>query len=192
MGVWSRLTSRPSSSIRALVFFVLGEVTPSWSSFTRGSADDCFRLTMSLCPVLGLGLEMGLGPGLGLVLEDSLSDGILSLGLGLDDDNGDKDDNEGLGVSEAPGLPVASLESGLGMRPEPRLGLEPLWWSEEGLVLGVEVEAGLGVEVALGFVAVDDVAMLGLDIGLLVVGLTPLLFSFSLRWLLYELRLGSL
>lgn len=32
--------------------------------------------------------------------------------------------------------------------------------------------------------------MLGLDIGLLVVGLT--LFSRSLRWLLYELRLGSL
>lgn len=45
MGVGSRLMPRPSNSIRALVFFVFGEVTPSWSSFTRGSADRDFRLT---------------------------------------------------------------------------------------------------------------------------------------------------
>lgn len=52
---------------------------------------------------------------------------------------------------------------------------------------------GLGVDVeALDLGAVDDVAILGLDIGLLVVGLTLLVFSLSLRWLLYELRLGSL
>lgn len=57
--------------------------------------------------------------------------------------------------------------------------------------MGVDVEEGLGVDEALGFGAVDD-AILGLDIGLLVVGLAPQLFSLSLRWLLYELRLGSL
>lgn len=59
--------------------------------------------------------------------------------------------------------------------------------------MGVEAEVGLGVDVeALDLGAVDDVAILGLDIGLLVVGLTLLVFSLSLRWLLYELRLGSL
>lgn len=51
---------------------------------------------------------------------------------------------------------------------------------------------GLGVDVALGLGAVANVAILGLDIGLLDVGLTLLVFSLSLRWLLYELRLGSL
>lgn len=58
--------------------------------------------------------------------------------------------------------------------------------------MGKEAEVGLGVDEALGLGAEDDVAILGLDIGLLVVGLTPLLFSLSLLWLLYELRLGSL
>lgn len=51
---------------------------------------------------------------------------------------------------------------------------------------------GLGVDETLGFVAVDDDATPGLEMGLLVVGLTLLAFSLSLRWLLYELRLGSL
>lgn len=55
-----------------------------------------------------------------------------------------------------------------------------------------EAEVGLDVDEALGLGAADDVAILGLDIGLLVVGLTLLLISRSLRWLLYELRLGSL
>ena len=49
---------------------------------------------------------------------------------------------------------------------------------------------GLAAEEELGLVPVD-VAM-GLDMGLLVVGLTLLVLSLSLRWLLYELRLGSL
>lgn len=125
MGVWSRLTPRPSSNIRALVFLVLGEVTPSWSSFTRGSADRGLRLTSeptSFCPGPALGLEMGLD----LELEDSWSDGIFSLGLGADDDDNEDDDDEGLGVSEGLGLPVESLEMGLGMSPELRLGLELL------------------------------------------------------------------
>ncbi len=56
----------------------------------------------------------------------------------------------------------------------------------------MEAEAGRGIDVALGLGAVANVAILGLDIGLLVVGLTLLIFSLSLRWLLYELRLGSL
>lgn len=54
-----------------------------------------------------------------------------------------------------------------------------------------EAEVGLDVDEALGLGAVDDGAIVGLDIGLLAVGLAPLL-SRSLRWLLYELRLGSL
>lgn len=122
MGVCSPLTPRPSSNIRAFVFLVLGEVTPSWSSFTRGSADRGLRLNSeptSLCPVLGLGLEMGLG------LEGSWSDGIFSLGLGADDDESeDDDDDDGLGVSEELGLPVDSLDMLLGMSPELWLGLE--------------------------------------------------------------------
>ena len=63
--------------------------------------------------------------GLGLELEDSWSDGILSLGLEADDDNED-DDDEGLGVRGELGLPVDSLEIGPCMSPELRLGLEPL------------------------------------------------------------------
>lgn len=118
MGVWSRLTPRPSSSIRALVFLVFGEVTPSWSSFTRGSADRGLRLTSwptSLCPELDLGLE----------LDDIWSDGIFSFGLGTDeDDESEDDDDEGLGVSDELGFPGGSLEMGLGMSPELRLDLE--------------------------------------------------------------------
>lgn len=56
----------------------------------------------------------------------------------------------------------------------------------------MEPEESLGVEEALGFGAVDAAAMLGLEVSLLVVELRLLLFSLSLRWLLYELRLGSL
>lgn len=151
MGGWSRLTPRPSSSIRALVFLVLGEVTPSWSSLTRGSADRDFLLA-SLSPELVLGLETEAG------LEDSWSDGIFSFGLGAAEEEED-DDDEGLGAREELGLPVDSLEMGLGMSPELRLGLEPLWWSEEGLVLGEEEEdddEGLGADEELGLVAVDD------------------------------------
>lgn len=95
-------------------------MTPSWSSFTRGSADRGLRLTTeptSPCTGLGLGLEMGLG----LELEESWSDGIFSLGRGADDD--DKDDDDSLGVSEEPGLPVDSLDMELGMSPELWLGL---------------------------------------------------------------------
>lgn len=85
---------------------------------------------------------------------------------------GDKED-DGLEVKEE--LPVDSLETGLGSIPE-------LWrGSEEGLVLGEEEEVGLGVDLG----RLDDMVILGLDMGLLVVGLT-------VRWLLYELRLGSL
>lgn len=105
---------------------VLGEVTPSWSSFTRGSADRGLRLTTeptSVCPELGFGLEMGLG----LELEDSWSDGIFSLGLGVeDDDDDDNEDDEGLGASEELGLLVDILEMGLCMIPELRLVLELL------------------------------------------------------------------
>lgn len=66
--------------------------------------------------------------GFGLELGDSCSDGILSLGLGVDDDDDDSeddDDDEGLGVRVELGLPVDSLEMGLGMSPELRPGLEP-------------------------------------------------------------------
>lgn len=121
MVAWSLLTPRPSSNIKALVFLVLGEVTPSWSSFTRGSADRGLRLTTEHT---SLWLELGLG----LALEDSWSDGIFSLGLGADDDDSEEEDedDDGLGVSEEPGLPVGSLETGLGMSPELRAGLELL------------------------------------------------------------------
>lgn len=113
MGVGSRLMPRPSNSIRALVFFVFGEVTPSWSSFTRGSADRDFRLTdepPSLWPGLGLGLQP----------ELSWSDGILSCGLGPDDEG------DGRGPKEELDLLVKGREMGLGKSPEPRLGLELL------------------------------------------------------------------
>lgn len=99
-------------------------MTPSWSSFTRGSADRGLRLTAepaSLGPELGLVLEMGFG----LELDDIWSDGTFSLGLGADDDDND-DDDEGLGVKEELGLLADSLEMGLGRSPELRLGLELL------------------------------------------------------------------
>lgn len=105
MGAWSCLIPRPSSNIKALVFLVFGEVTPSWSSLTRGSADEGF-----LCPDTGLGLEMG--------LEDNCSDGIFRLALEVEDG--------GLGVREEPVFPVAILEMGLGSSPELRLDLELL------------------------------------------------------------------
>lgn len=115
----------------------------------------------------------------------------MSLGLGADDDDVNEDD-EGLGVKDVLGLLVDEPDSrdiGLGMRPELRLDLELLWRSEVGLFFGVEVEAGLGAEVALDLGAADDAPMLGLDSCLLVLGLTvllrlTLLFSLSLRWLL--------
>lgn len=166
MGAWSRLTPRSSNNIRALVFLVLGDVTPSWSSLTRGSAESDLRLT-SLCPELGFGLEME------PVLEDSWSEGIFSFGLGAEDE--DSEDDEGLEVSEELGLLVGILEMGLDMSPELRLGRELLWWSEEGLVLDVEPDEGLEVvEELLGFVVLE--VKLGLAMGLLVVGL----LSFSL------------
>lgn len=61
---------------------------------------------------MGLGLDMG--------LEDICSedDGIFSLGLGVPAGVSDADD--GLGVSDKLGLPVGSLEMGLGISPEPR------------------------------------------------------------------------
>lgn len=123
---------------------------------------------------------------MGRGLEVSCSDGIFNLGLGAgedDDDDEDSDDSdEGLGLTVEAGLPAGSLETVLAIRP----GLGLLWWSDEDLVLETEDE--------LGLVAAEDDAMLGLDGGLLVLvlvlGLAALLFS--LRWLLYELRLGSL
>lgn len=61
------------------------------------------------------------------------------------------------------------------------------------MVFGAEADVDLGVDDTLGLGAADDdVVILGLDSGLLVEGLTLLLFSRSLDWLLYELRLGSL
>lgn len=68
---------------------------------------------------------------LDLELEDNWSEDIFSLGLGADDDDDSEDDDDddddgGLGVREELGLLVDSLEMGLGMIPEPRLGLEPL------------------------------------------------------------------
>lgn len=120
---------------------------------------------------------------MGLGLELSWSDGIFSLGLGADDDDDDDDSDdrdEGLGLTVEAGLPVGILEMVLAMRP----GLGLLWWSEEDFVLETEDE--------LGFVAAEDEGMLGLDGGLLVPLLRLTVLLFSLRWLLYELRLGSL
>lgn len=151
-GACSRRSPRPSSNIRALVFLVLGEVTPSWSSFTSGSADTGFLLTTapaSLCPVLALSLDTEVGRGA------SGSDGAFCLGPGADDD--------GRGVREELGLPVESLEADVGRSPQ-GTGLEPPWWSEGGLGLGVR--------------AAEGVSMLGLDTGLL------LALSRSRRWLL--------
>lgn len=180
MGAWSRLTPRPSSNIRALVFFVFGDVTPSWSSFTRGSADRDLRLTAeptSFCPEPGFGL--GIWPGVGL--EGSWLDGIFSLGL-LVEDSGD--DDGGLGGREELDLLDDSLEIGLGRSPELRLGLELLWWSAGGFVLGEGAEFDLGVDETLDFAPAGEAVIAGLDMDLLVVALTVLLFSLSLRWLL--------
>jgi len=144
-GAWSRLMLRPSSSIRALVFLVLGEVTPSWSSFTRGSAGGGFRLggpdPVSPAPAgrgLLLGLERGVGPGpdLGLELLEVNGSEPVVRGLGRGADNDDADDDGGLEVSGALlvcVLPSAdeldSLEwGGPCAAPEPRPALDPPWW----------------------------------------------------------------
>lgn len=103
------------------------------------------------------------------------------MGLGADDDDDDASDDsdEGLGPTVEAGLPAGGLETVLAMRP----GRGLLWWSEEDLVLEAEDE--------LGLVAAEEEDMPGLDGGLLLLlGLTVL--PASLRWLLYELRLGSL
>lgn len=94
----------------------------------------------------------------------------------MEEDEGS--DDEGLGLIGEAGLPVDSLEMVLAMR----LDLGLLLWSDEDLVLDTDDE--------LGFVAAADDGMLGLDGGLLV--LVFRLTLLSLRWLLYELRLGSL
>lgn len=109
-------------------------------------------------------------------------DGIFSLGLGVEDI---EDDDEGLGTKEEPDLLDGSLEIGPLRIPELRLVLEPpLWWSDEGFVLGVGAELDLGVDETLDFVTEGEAVIPGLDMGLLVVGLTALLLSLSLRWLL--------
>lgn len=61
---------------------------------------------------------------------------------------------------------------------------------EVGLVLGEEAETDLAVDETLGLDAVVDDVTAGRDMGLFVVGLPAP--PFSLRWLLYEPRLGSL
>lgn len=115
-----------------------------------------------------------MGRGLGA----SWSDGIFSLGLGVEEDEGS--DGEGLGLMVETGLPVECLEMVLAMR----LDLGLLWWSDEDLVLDTDDE--------FGFVAAADDGMLGLGGGLLALVFRLMLLLFSLRWLLYELRLGSL
>lgn len=120
IGAWSRLTPRPSSSI-SFVFFVLGEVTPSWSSLTKGSADDGLRLA-------SFWVELGLGRGKEPVLEVSGSDGIFSLGRGAEEVS---DDCEGL--LRDVGLLVGSLFRELDTSAELRLGLR--WLSVDDLFL---------------------------------------------------------
>lgn len=141
MGAGSRRTPRPSSSIRALVFLVLGEVTPSWSSLTRSSADVGLLLPQA-SP--GPALRLGLG------LEVSWSDAIFNLGLGTEDEEEEDpdDSDEGLGPAAEAGLPVGGLEMALATRP----GLGPLWWSEEDLFLETEGEEAeqLGLAAAEG------------------------------------------
>lgn len=78
------------------------------------------------------------------------------------------------------GLPADSLEMVLAMR----LGLGLLWCSDEDLLLDTDD--------GLGFAAAEDDGRLGLDGGLPVLVLRPTALLFSLRWLLYEPRLGSL
>lgn len=127
-GAWSLLTPpppRPSSSISALVFLVLGEVTPSWSSLTRGSAEGGLRRAGSPAAEPDLGLD--------LALEDSGSGSGLGLGRGAA--VAEEEDDEGLGVEEdeeEPGL--LSLET-----EEVREGLElPRWSGGGGLLFGAE------------------------------------------------------
>lgn len=138
------------------------------------------RLTaepMSFCPEPDFGLEIW--PEVGL--EGSWLDGIFSLGLGGEDSG---DDDGGLGARAELDLLDGSLEIGPDRSPELRLGLEPLWWSDEGFVLGEGAEFDLGVDETLDFAPADGAVIPGLAMGLLVVGLTVLLFSLSLRWLL--------
>lgn len=116
-------------------------------------------------------------------------DGIFSLGLEPEDS---EDDDGGLGARDELDLLDGSRGIVLDRSPEPRLGLELLWWSDWGFVLGEGAEEDLGVDETLDFVTADEEVTPGLDMGLLVVGLTVLLVSLSLRWLLYEPRLGSL
>lgn len=115
---------------------------------------------------------------MGLGLEASWSDGTFSLGLGADDD--DDSEDEGLGLIVGAGFPVDSLEMALAMR----LGLGLLWCSDEDLLLDADD--------GLGFAAAEDDGRLGLDGGLPPLALRPAALLLSLRWLLYELRLGSL
>lgn len=58
-----------------------------------------------------------------------------------------------------------------------------------GLVLGVEADVGLGADDTLGLGAALNVGIPDLA-SCLLAALLPV--SLSLRWLLYELRLGSL
>lgn len=116
---------------------------------------------------------------MGLGLEASWSDGAFSLGLGAGDDD-DSEDDEGLGLIVEAGFPVDSLET----VPAMRLGLGLLWCSDEDLLLDTDD--------GLGFAAAEDGGRLGLDGGLPPLAVGPTALLFSLRWLLYELRLGSL
>lgn len=111
----------------SFVFFVLGEVTPSWSSLTKGSSDDGLRLA-SFCVELCLGL--GKEPVLGVIC----SDGIFSLGRGAEGSDDDED------LLRDVGLLVGSLLRELDTSPELRLDL--LWLSVEDLFLEEE-DSGL-------------------------------------------------
>lgn len=130
-GAWSLLTpapARPSSSISALVFLVLGEVTPSWSSLTRGSSEGGLRRAGSPAAEPDLGLD--------LALEDSGSGSGLGLGRGaIAAEEEEEEDDEGLGVDEdeeEPGLLSLETEEG-------REGLElPRWSGGGGLLFGAE------------------------------------------------------
>lgn len=133
--MWSLLTPlRPSSSISALVFLVLGEVTPSWSSFTRGSAKGGFRRAGSPPVELDLGRD--------LALEDRGSDGGLSLGRG--GTKGAEEEAE----EEEEGLLILETE-------EVRGGLElPQWSADRGLLFGAEeAEDGGRADLASCFAA---------------------------------------
>lgn len=104
MGVGFCLRPRPSSSIRALVFLVLGDVTPSWSNLTRGSAGIGFRRAADPSTSAGRGLgrapELQLEIGLDLGSEEEEWAG-LGLGLGVDVDDEDRGVRTGLGLCVA-------------------------------------------------------------------------------------------